>query len=169
MDNPSIKFGLLGSALTILIDLVLALVSTEGYVMLSGYFAFAVIIVVMVLVSKSYLKANEGFASLGELFKANWLSYLIMGLLTNLFVFILVNYISPEIKDFTIEKTMEAMEKMSGFLGEEGAEKAMEELENNNPFSIGTITGGLVMKYALFAIPAVIIAAIFKKEKSPFA
>lgn len=169
MDNPSVKYGLMGAGAIILIDLILALVSTNWYIMSSGYLALPVIIYAMILVCKEYLRGNEGFATMGELFKASWLSYLIMGLITTIFGYILVKFISPEIAEVTKEKAMEMMEKMSGMMGEEAAEKAIEKLENDDPFSIGTLIGGLLFKYALAAIPAVIIAAIMKKEKSPFA
>jgi hypothetical protein len=61
------------------------------------------------------------------------------------------------------------MEMMKGFMGEEAAEKAMADIESKNPYGIGSQLGGLIFKYAMAAIPAVILAAIMKKEKSPFA
>jgi hypothetical protein len=169
MDNPSVKYGLTGAVVIILIDLFLALFSTNAYIKLSGFLALPIIVVAMIMACKEYLKANEGFATLGELFKASWLSYLIMGLITTIFGLILVKYISPEIAEVTKEQAMEMMEKISGMMGEEAAEEEMEKLENGDPFSFGSLIVGLLFKYAFAAIPAVIIAAIMKKEKSPFA
>jgi hypothetical protein len=169
MDNLSVKYGLTGAVVIILIDLFLALFSTIAYVKLSGFLALPIIIVTMIMACKEYLKANEGFAALEELFKASWLSYLILGLITTIFGFILVKYISPEIAEVYKEQAVMAIEKMSELMGEEAAEEEMEQLENSDPFSFGTLLGGLLLKYAFAAILAVIIAAIMKKEKSPFA
>jgi Protein of unknown function (DUF4199) len=169
MNNPSIKFGIYGAVAIMIIDLLLALVSPELYISISSWLALPIIIIAMVLVSKEYIASNEGVASLGELFKANWLSYLIMGLITSIFGYILVKYISPEIQEITVEKALEAMEKMKSFMPAEAAEQAMADMESKDPFSLGTQLIGIIVKYAMAAVPAVIIAAIMKKEKSPFA
>ena len=169
MNNPSIKFGIYGAVAIILGYLLLSFIGPEIYISYASLIAIPIIIISMVLVSKEFIAGNEGVASLGELFKANWLSYLITGLITTAFGIILVKYISPEIQEITKEKTLEAMEMMKNMMPEEAYEKAITDIETKDAFSLGTQLFSLIAQYAFAAIPAVIIAAIMKKEKSPFA
>lgn len=60
---------------------------------------------------------------------------------------------------------MEAMEKMSGLLGEEGTAKAIEELEKQDSFSIGNLLQSTVFSLVFGAVIALIIGAAVKKEK----
>ncbi len=159
MSNPSIKYGVYGSIAIILLDLLLSLISPTIYITWASWVSLLIIIPSMYMVSKEFLESNDGLGTLGELFKANWLSYLIMGLITTVFGYILVTYISPEITEIATEKAMEAIEMMRGFMGEEAADKAISDIEGRNPYGMGSQLGGLIFKYAMAAVPAVIIAA----------
>lgn len=168
LNNPSIKWGLIGAGVIIVLDLVLSLFSDKVYILGSSYTALPVIVITMVMAVKEYKFFNDGYASFKEALTASWLTYLITGLITTLFVYIHLNFIQPSLLEAMKEVTREAMEKMSGLMGEEAAEKAMESIENQNPAAPLTLLSGLPVKYFFAGIPALIIAAVMKQERSEF-
>ncbi len=170
MSNPSIKYGVYAGVIIIVLDLILYLIGERIYLYASGYVALPVIIMAMIYSSREYKAANGGLGSFKELFTASWLSYLIAGLISTAFTYILYNYIAPNLIETTMEITMEGMEKMKGMLSEEAYEKAMEQMDaSKNPMGLSSIFLNLLIKYALAAIPAMIVAAVMKKEADPFA
>ena len=169
MDNPSIKYGLYAGVIIVVLDLVLVLISDNTYLYASGWVAAPIIIYAMVKASQEYKVANDGYASFGEIFKASWLTYLITGLITTIFGYILFKFISPSLVEVTMQTSMEAMEKMKGIVGEEAYEKAMEQMENNDPLSPFNQLTALLSKYLMAAIPALIIGLVMKNQKNEFA
>lgn len=169
MDNPSIKYGLYAGVIIVVFDLILVLISDKAYLYASGWVAAPIIIGAMVVASKEYKTENEGYASFGEIFKASWLTYLVTGLITTIFGYILFKFISPSLIEATMQTAIEAMDKMKGILGEEGYEKAMEQMENNDPLSPFNQLTGLLSKYVMAAIPALIIGLVMKNQRNEFA
>lgn len=170
MSNPSIKYGVYAGVIMIVLDLILYLVGEKVFLMASSYLALPIIIGAMIYSAKEYKSANGGFGSFRELFTASWLSYLIGGLIITFFTYILYNFIAPSLIETTIQISAEAMEKAKGLLSEEAYEKAMEQLDGTkNPMGLSSMFLGLLMKYAFAAIPAMIVAAVMKKEADPFA
>lgn len=169
MDNPSIKYGLYTGVILIVIDLILVLISDKTYLYGSAWIAAPFIIGSMVMASRDYKTANEGYASFGEIFKASWLTYLVTGLMTSIFGFVLFKFIAPSLTETSIQMASEAMEKMKGLLGEEGYEKAMESMEKNDPMGAFNQLTGLLSKYVMAAIPALVIGLVMKNQRNDFA
>ncbi|HMS66698.1 MAG TPA: DUF4199 domain-containing protein [Saprospiraceae bacterium] len=170
MSNPSIKYGVYAGVIIILLDLILYLIDERIFLLASTYVALPVIIVAMVYSSRDYKAANGGIGSFKELFTASWLSYLIAGLISTAFTYILYNFIAPNLIETMREITMEGIEKMKGMLPEESYEAALEQMDaNKNPMGFSSIILSLLVRYALAAIPAMIVAASMKKEADPFA
>lgn len=135
----------------------------------SSWIAFAVIIISMVMATKEFKEANEGMLSFKEGFTASWLTYLFTGLITTIFAYLLYNFIAPDLLEELKAISAEGFEKMKGFMGEEGYEAAMENLENESTMDISSLLISLALKYLMAAVPALIIAAIMKRERDPFA
>jgi len=169
MVNPTIKYGLYAGVIVVVLDLILVLISDKAYLYASGWIAAPIVIGAMIMASKEYKVANEGYASFGEIFKASWLTYLVTGLITTIFGYILFKFISPSLVESTMQIAMESMDKMKGIIGEEGYEKAMEQMEQNDPLSPFNQLTGLLTKYVMAAIPALIIGLVMKNKRNEFA
>jgi hypothetical protein len=169
LENPSIKYGLYGGIACVLADLLLYLMSEKAYIMGNAYVGLIFIIPAMVMAAKDFRTANDGFASFKEIFTSSWLCYLVLGLITSIFAYLMFNFITPSLKQTIMETAMESMEKMKGFLGDEASDKMMEELEKNDPGSLKNTLVGLLSKYFMAAILALIIGLIMRKERSEFA
>ena len=65
-----------------------------------------------------------------------WITYLFYAVLSSLFSYVLMNFIDPDLIVMAKEVSIEAIEKMSGLLGEDGVQAAIEKIENENPFGI---------------------------------
>jgi hypothetical protein len=75
-----------------------------------------------------------------------------------------MNFIDPDLIVMAKEVSIEAIEKMSGLLGEDGVQAAIEKIENENPFGIQQTLMGIAITLVFpGALIALIIAAIMKK------
>ena len=77
-----------------------------------------------------------------------------------------MNFIDPGLIEIQREISIEGLEKMSSFLGEEGMEAAIEKIENNNPVSIGNMSIAFVFSLIIGAIVSAIVGAIMQKKNA---
>ena len=100
------------------------------------------------------------------MFTPAWLTYLLYAIASTLFTYIMLNFIDPGLLDLAREASIEAMEKLSGMMGEEATQAAIEELEKSNPYSLPKLGIGLLFSLVFpGAVIALIIGLIVKKEK----
>lgn len=165
MDKHFVRQGLYAGGASVLITLALYIIDPKMMLKVGNWLIFVLSIVFMVMAAKGKKKDNGGFISFKEAFTESWLTYLIYALISLVFSYLLFNIIDPSLKDTVKEIAMEAMEKMSGLLGEEGTAKAIEELEKQDSFSIGNLLQSTVFSLIFGAVIALIIGAAVKKEK----
>lgn len=165
MNSIVIKNGLLASGAAIVIGLVVYLASPKGVFTWGSWLTLVPLIYFMVNAVKETRDGYGGYITLRQAFAPAWITYLIYAVISSIFTFVLMNYIDPDMITMAKEISIEAFEKMSGLLGEEAVQAAIEEIENKNPFSFSQIlintAGSLVFPGALVAL---IIAAILKKK-----
>lgn len=167
MKNAGVQNGLyLGVALSLLM-MVMYFFSPKFMLSWGSWFSFLVYILFMVKAGKEEKEMMGGYASFGEMLKPTFLTYLIGSLIGTAFTFVLINFIDPSLMDLMKDIQIEAIDKMGAFLDEDALEIAKDSiLENDNPFSIGTMVMGWVVGLILPGIIfALIISAIIKNEK----
>lgn len=111
-------------------------------------------------------REEEGVLSFGNGFIASWVPYVLGSLLVAFFTYLLFNVIDPSLTDSMKEVQLEALEKMSGFLGEDGLEKAQEAIEDQE-MTMGLGTSLMGWAFGLVfpgAVMALIVAAITKRN-----
>jgi hypothetical protein len=166
MNNVSLKNGLIGAGIAIIISIISWLLGIGYYIILGFIFGFAIIIYFLYRTGKEVRDLNGGFIDFGTLFKYTFLTYAVLSLSTSIFQYIMVNFIDTNllenmnntIKDFWIssipaEGSEEAIEKM-----EEGFDKAPTTLS-----LVGALVGWL-KGLILGAIIAAIISLIMRKK-----
>ena len=111
---------------------------------------------------------NGGGLSFGNAFKTSFIVWLIASLLSILFMYVLINFIDTSLLDVILQTQKDAMNQMSGLLGEEATAAAMAEIESQGAsFGVGTVALGWIMGLVFpGAIIALIIAAIVKRDGS---
>lgn len=171
MDNPSIKYGVYVGVGASVLYLLLYFISAE---LLMGWqiglvVGIATIYFMVQAVNEYRDEHEEGLISFKDAFKAAWLTYIIVTVIQMFTTYVIYNILDPNLIDMVLEKSIEAIESMSGILGEEGVEKAVEAIEDTNPFSLSKIIQSTLMSFVMGAIIAAIIAAVKKKNPSPFA
>lgn len=165
MNKHFVKYGLYAGGASILITLLLYVIDPKIMLQVSNWIIFILSVVFMVMAAKGKRSEQGGFISFKEAFTESWLTYLVYALVSLVFTYLLFNVIDPDLKDTVKEIAMEAMEKMSGLLGEEGTAKAIEELEKQDSFSIGGLAQSTAFALVFGALISLIIAAVVKKEK----
>lgn len=173
MGNNAIRNGLYMGGALVLLYLALYFVSPKVFLSWGSWISFAVYIYFMYNAAKEERASLGGYMSFGEGFKAAFLAFVVGGLISALFTYVMYNFIDPTLIDLTKEIALEAFEKMSGFMGEEAAETAMETIEDQDfstSYSIGnTLMGYLFSLIFPGAVIALIIAAIMKRTNNNYA
>ena len=164
MENPAIKWGVYLAIASIALLLIFYLVNPELIFSVNSYISIVVTIVILVMACKEARENSGGFASFGQMFQTAFFTWAIGSLIGVVFQYILMNFIDPGLIEIQREISIEAIEKMVGLIGEEGVEKAIEDVENSNPVTIGKIALGYVFMLVVGAIVAAIIGAIMQKK-----
>jgi uncharacterized integral membrane protein len=166
MDKPSVKHGVYLGIGVIILTLLFYFISARFMLSWGNWVGYILTIALMVMAVKEQREIDEGFISLGTAFKTSWITYVIGTAIAGVFSYILIKFIDTSLLDVMKEIQMEALEKMSGFLGEDGLEKAQEAIEEQDPF--GPVSYGFGMLFTFIfpgALFAIIIAAIMKNNR----
>lgn len=166
MNSNAVRYGLFAGLGTIAVMLSLYMIDAGmifGWALQSTWLIYVFCMYKAVDDIKS---ENDGFISLREGFAAAFVVFAIANLMYIVFYYILVNFIDPSLIEIQIEKGIEAVEKVAEFAGmsEEDLEKAIEEIEKGAKPSLVQTAFGYAVSLIGGAIPAIIIAAILKKE-----
>jgi len=166
MNNKGFSNGLIAGLITIILLLVIYFIHPESLVKYGAYLGYVIFLIFMYKSGKEARDEAGGLISFGTVLGPIFLTFVLGSLIVTLFNYILYNFIDASLSDIMMEIAMEQIEKMSGFIGEEGVEAAMEEIENSG-FQLTIGKSMLNWAFALI-IPGIIFAlieaAILKKE-----
>ncbi len=113
--------------------------------------------------SKSLL---NGFLSFKQAFSSYFITVAIGIMISTVVTVIIFNFVDPnaaiELKEMIVEKTISFMEGFSA--PAEDIAEAVEKIENQNTFGIGTQLKSLAQSLVFFAIIGLIVSAIMKKN-----
>jgi len=166
MQNPIIKNGVFAGLAGILLMLVLYLAApsmmTSPWISLVS---FAIIIIFMVMAVSNFKAQNNGFASFGEALLQSLGVAGVATIIGSIFSYLLYNVIDPGLVDVLKEASIAQIESMEGLIGEEGVDKALDDLENQEfTFGFGKILFGAISAMVIYLIISLIVAAITQKK-----
>ena len=156
-SNPSVRNGVICGLILVAYNLVLYI---AGPRMIFSWMAWLSLVIYVVFMVRSVREAREGESefSFKQALKPSFITYLVASLMAMIFSYVLFNFIDPGLMDIQREKTMEMVEWMARFGGEDAVEAALEKVEGDD-FSFGPLKA--IQAYALGLIfPGFIIAAI---------
>ncbi|OEK07605.1 hypothetical protein A8C32_17570 [Flavivirga aquatica] len=161
--NFGLYLGLLLALITVIAYLVSLELLTNTWV---GVFIMIAIIVFGIISVAKTKQAQNGFASFKQSFTSYFITVLLGLLISTLVSYLLFNFIDTEaaevLKEKTIEKTVQMLE---GFNSPSHAiDKAVEQIESQNQYSLGNIAKGLAGYLVVFSIIGLIVAAAMKKS-----
>ena len=163
MENPAVKWGLYLGIASIASLLIFYIANPELIFSYNSYLGFVLTIIFLVMACKEQRTNLGGYSAFGEMFKTAFITFLIGSIIGIVFQYIFMNFVDPGLIEMHREISMEAVEKMGSFIGEEGMEAAREKIEESNPVSIGNMGIGFLFSLVIGAIFAAIIGAIMKK------
>lgn len=167
MQNTGVKWGLIGGALSVLISLLTYLIGPSIYIKLGSWLGFVSILVILALAGREEREKHGGFISFQEILRPIFLTFVIILVVSTLMQVLMMKVIDPGLADIIKQTTMEGMEKMKGLLGDEGYEKAMEEL-NGKDFSGSFRDTALGFAFnILFGFGLSALYAVIMKRKNP--
>lgn len=172
--NPIVKkngitFGIISGIVSVLITAIIYAVDMSLF---ASMLTMGVIIAIYLGIGIALLLKTRrelgGVMTFKEGFTAYFISAVIGMLISTVFNFLLFNVIDPgakeTIKEITIEKTTSMMEDFNVPAAE--IDKAIENIENTDNYSVGALIKGYVWGLLFSAIFGAILAAIFKKSPS---
>ncbi|MCB9329404.1 MAG: DUF4199 domain-containing protein [Lewinellaceae bacterium] len=160
------KYGIYLGLGLIITSFVCYFISPRFFLTWGSWIGFILYIIMMVMAVKEE-KFNLGSISFKGAFGQSWLTYVVGTLIATIFAYIMMHFIDPTLMDTANEIAKEAIEKMSGFLGEEGVEKALEAIDKQDTYSVfGFVRSYLIGLIFPGAIIALIIAAIMKNKSA---
>ncbi|MBK7094140.1 MAG: DUF4199 domain-containing protein [Saprospiraceae bacterium] len=169
MGNPSVKNGLMGAGVAIIIYLILWLIDPTSYLKFGSWIGLVIALFFMYRAAKEARDLNGGFIEFAELFKVTFIMIVIMTAITSFFAYILFNFIDPNLIEVQKQIVTESIEKMSGMMGEDAAAAMAEKMEEQDyNLTIGKLLQGWAIGLVLWAIAAAIMSAIMKKKNPDF-
>lgn len=128
------------------------------------YLTYIPFIAFLFLAQKEFKDELRGYITFGQAYSTGFRYALFTGLISALFTYIYLQWLSPEMMDKVIEATRASLEEKD--TPSDQAEKALEMTRQWGPL-FGAFA--VAIGYAIFgAIISLIGAAIFKKERSPY-
>jgi hypothetical protein len=131
-----------------------------------GIFILIVIIATGIFSVVKVKQAQNGYASFKEAFSAFFITTILGLLIASVVSFLIFNVIDTEAAEVLKEKTIEkTVEMLKGFnTPNEVIAKSVEQMENQNQYSIVNILKSLAGQTIFFSIIGLIVAAAMKKS-----
>lgn len=169
MGNPSVKNGLIGAGVAIIVYLILWLIDPTGYLKFGSWIGLLIALFFMYRTAKEARDMNGGYIEFAELFKVTFIMIVIMTAITSIFAYILFNFIDPNLIEIQKQIVSESVEKMGEAFGEDAASAMADKLEEQDyNLTIGKLIQGWAIGLILWAIAAAIMSAIMKKKNPEF-
>lgn len=167
--NNAVKNGLFLGAALVIGTFAIAYVSPRGFITYGSYVLFLIALIIMVKTGIEAREANGGFAAFGTIFKAIFICILVAYGIRFIGNYVAYNVVFPNLIEIQKELSIEVIEKMSGLMGDEATELAIEEIESQGGMSIANILGQFVMLLILTGCAVnAIISLILRREKPIF-
>lgn len=167
-ESPAIRNGILGGMAAVILSLMFYIFNTKMFFTVAGWLVIVAYIFFVVKAAREERKLSDQF-SFKDAFRTTLVCYAVASLFYVVFTYVLLNFIDPDLIEVQKQITLETMEKMSGLLGEEGTEAAIDAIENEDlrftpGRALSTLAFGLVFPGSLIAA---IISAVMKDSKKP--
>lgn len=167
-NHEILQFGGFSALIAVLVFVIIYVMGAEYFmsplVWISSYLFPLIFSVWACIIVK---RKQEGFLEFREALKINFGVFVLTGLASSLFTYIMFNFVdtafAESFKQITIEKTLEFMNKFK--VPETEIDKAIDELVNKELFSAGNLFKSFAYTCIFYFIEALIVAAIIKKKK----
>ncbi|MEN8125052.1 MAG: DUF4199 domain-containing protein [Bacteroidota bacterium] len=158
----------------LILGFIFALFTTYGYAIDMSFFtswwlmllSFLAMVIVGILAITNSKKLLGGFISFKDAFTAFFITAALGLLISTLIGILIFNVIDPGskeiLKELTIEKTVEVMERFNA--PEEALDEALAKIEDTDSFSMGAQFKNYFIALAMYAFIGLIVALIFKKK-----
>ena len=169
-QNVFVTYGILSAIIVVVFYVLLYLGGIEWYLSPAAYIGYALPIIVAVMAALKQKKLNGGYLSFAQALKGVFLVFVITGIGSTLFQYVLFNYIDVPFREAISQKTAEMSEAMMRKfgMGEEAIEKATDDILSGKGYTAGKMMIGFAFGCIFSFIIALIIAAIVKKKKPEF-
>jgi len=168
--NHSLKWGVITGLTGIIITLLLYIIDLN--LLIKWWLSLIVLLILLFLVvygGMDYRKQLGGFISFGKAWQSAFLIFVIAGILSIIFRYLLFNVIDTDAKDFLVKASIDqGVAMMERFGADQSAiDQAMPRIQESaaNTFTLGGMLKQFGFGLIFYAIFALISAAIVKKKE----
>jgi len=167
--NTSIKYGIIGGLIYVILQMGLYLVSPELMFDLSSVAAFMVLLVIIFIVCSVYAirakrKGLNGFITFKQAFTESFITVVVISVLLNVFNFVLYAVIDPSLEEQLREFTMNSVAQWMDGVPDEQFDEIMAEMEDQDLISPLSTLGGIIQFIIYGSIIGAITSLIMRKE-----
>lgn len=162
-SQPAIKWALISLVMSIIITYAFQFLNVDPNSSVK-YLNFLPFIAFLFLTQKEYRDKLDGYLTFGEGFLSGFLYSVFTGVLTAIFTYVYYAILSPEMVEKMISSTQAQLEAKN--MSQEQIDSAMN--ITRKYFAVFGAVGAVFISAIIGAVIALIGAAIFKKERSPF-
>lgn len=173
LKSHVIKYGVIIAVINIIITLLLYIIDVS--LMASWWLAIIILVLNFCLVLYAgfqWRKENGGFLSFKSAFISTFLVLAAMGFISLCFQILLYNVIDPDLRETLTDASIEQAQAMMESFGapDEQMDEALEKARETTyeKFSVGGMFQTYLWSLIFYAIGALIIGAIVKKNKPEF-
>ena len=169
-QNVFVAYGIISGIVVIIFTLGLYLGGIEWFMNPIAFVVYVLPIVIAVLASVKQKKLQGGYLSFGEALKGSFLVFVITGLLSSIFIYILFNYIDVPFRDALSQKSAEISRQMMERFGmkEDDIDRATDDILSGRAYSVRSMAINFAVYCVIYFIVSLIIAAIVKRKKPEF-
>ena len=175
MHKETVKLGVVFGIFSILLTTITAYTSPKSMMSFSHWSTILGFVAIFAFAYFSAKKARDrkgGFIPFGEALIPSFLTIAIGGLISTLFMYVLINFINPDLIAIMQEGALEMSDSMIEMMGGteemklEAREKVESEQAGSTPFGLGSILINWAVSLLFPTLPiAAIMAAIVKKQE----
>lgn len=165
MENPSVKYGLLGAGVLIVFYLLLWVLDPMYYFKWS-WLSFFIIIYIIYLAIKEARIISDGFISFADAFKTSFITMVIVSAITLVFSILLFKVIDPGLAEVQKQFSIEFTENMLNLFGAgDMSDEILDQVEDQDySISIRSMILGYFTGLIWWAILSAIMALIMKRK-----
>lgn len=169
MSNHPVRFGLMAGGITIAILIFLYILSKNTLLQFGSFIEFFVVIYFMTRAVGATRNDGNGFISFNDAFKASWLTFILASSLVAIFIFILMNYIDPSLKDMLKQLQLESIEQVSSIFsfGEEVKEQMIDQIQESDVNGIKSLAYQLPLSFLFPGVIYALVISLIMKRNPP--
>lgn len=170
MANHPVRFGLIAGGITVACMILLYFLSKSTLLQFGSMIEFVIVIYYMTRAVSATRTDGNGYIAFNEAFKASWLTFILASSIAAIFIFLLMNYIDPSLKDMLKQLQLESVEQITSIfrMSEDMKEQMITQIEDSDVNGIKSLAYQLPLSFLFPGVIYALVISLIMKKSAPF-